>query len=261
MLEKPICLKWWLLWFPEQKKNLPRLVNDWQPNKIFSVSLKCHDPASKMQRERQYVIYNMEGQETNVKSKIAFSSVTAIARISGFQEIVVLNMLHFNDYSFVTEDDSSGTLHNRSTERKHSNLVIPIVSLIVTKGNLFLNIINDKLLYEIRVILSGSFSQKLRENIVFSYPVLYCLCYGDCCYQENELRLHASWLYPCSSLGGTYLHNLHPWAFMDRNVQENTYFTFEHELTRCLHISILTCTAPSSLKEQGKVIYPTFTPW
>lgn len=54
----------------------------------------------------------MEGQETNVKSKIAFFIVTAIARISGFQKTVVLNMLHFNDYSSVTEDDSSGTLHN-----------------------------------------------------------------------------------------------------------------------------------------------------
>lgn len=82
------------------------------PTRFFSVSLKCHDPASKMQRERQCVIYNMEGQETNVKSKIAVSSVTAIAHISGFQEIVVLSMLQFNDYSFVTEDDSSGTLHN-----------------------------------------------------------------------------------------------------------------------------------------------------
>ena len=111
-----------------------------------------------MQRERQYVIYNMEGQETNVNSKFAFSSVTAIAQISGFQEIVVLNMLHFNDYSFVTEDDSSGTLHNWSTEKKHSNLVMPIVSLVVTKGNLFINIINDKLLYKIKVNLSCSFS-------------------------------------------------------------------------------------------------------
>lgn len=46
--------------------------------------------------------------------KIAFSSVTAIVWISGLQEIVVLNMLHFNNYSFVTEDDSSGTLHNKA---------------------------------------------------------------------------------------------------------------------------------------------------
>lgn len=65
-----------------------------------------------MQKERQCVIYNMEGQETNVKSNIAFSSVTAIAWIGGLQKTVVLNMLHFNDYSFVTEDDSSGILHN-----------------------------------------------------------------------------------------------------------------------------------------------------
>lgn len=118
VLEKPICLKWWLLWFPKQKKSLPRLVNDWQSNRIFPVSLKCHDPASKMQRERQCVIYNIEGREPNVKSKIAFSSVTAIARITGFQEIVILNMLHFNDYSFVTEDDKSGILNNWSTEKK-----------------------------------------------------------------------------------------------------------------------------------------------
>lgn len=76
-----------------------------------------------MQRERQYVIYNMEGQETNVKSKIAFFIVTAIARISGFQETVVLNMLHFNDYSSVTEDDSSGTLHNWSTEKIKKSIV------------------------------------------------------------------------------------------------------------------------------------------
>lgn len=59
----------------------------------------------------------MEGQESNVKSKIAFSSVTAIVWISGLQEIVVLNMLHLNNYSFVT-DDSSGTLHNEAPEKK-----------------------------------------------------------------------------------------------------------------------------------------------
>lgn len=47
----------------------------------------------------------MEEQNTSVKSNIAFSSMTAIAQISEFQEIVVLNMLHINDYSFVTEDD------------------------------------------------------------------------------------------------------------------------------------------------------------
>lgn len=71
-----------------------------------------------MQRERQYVIHNMEGQETNVKSKIAFSIVTAIVWISGLQEIVVLNMLHFNNYSFATEDDSSGTLHKKAWKKK-----------------------------------------------------------------------------------------------------------------------------------------------
>lgn len=36
----------------------------------------------------------MEGQETNVKSNFAFSGVTAIAWISGFQKLVVLNMLY-----------------------------------------------------------------------------------------------------------------------------------------------------------------------
>lgn len=90
----------------------------------------------------------MERQETNVKSKIAFTSVTEIAWISGFQEIVVLNKLHFNDYSFVTQDDSRGTLHNWSSEKTHSNLAISTVSLIATKENLFLNIINYKLLYK-----------------------------------------------------------------------------------------------------------------
>jgi len=43
-------------------------------------------------------------------------------------------------------------------KKKHSNLIIPIVSLIDTKGNLFLNIINDKLLHKTKVNLSGSFS-------------------------------------------------------------------------------------------------------
>lgn len=60
----------------------------------------------------------MEGQETNVKSKIASSSVTAIVWISGLQEIVVLNTLHFNDCSFGTEDDSSATLHNEALGKK-----------------------------------------------------------------------------------------------------------------------------------------------
>lgn len=90
-----------------------------------------------MKKERQCVIYNMEEQKTNVKSNTAFSSVTAIAQISGFQEIVVLNMLHFNDYSFVTEDDSNGPLHNRSTERKDSNLVMHNIYLIAIKGKSF----------------------------------------------------------------------------------------------------------------------------
>lgn len=79
----------------------------------------------------------MEEQKTNVKSNTAFSSVTAIAQISGFQEIVVLNMLHFNDYSFVTEDDSNGPLHNQSTERKDSNLVMHNIYLIAIKGKSF----------------------------------------------------------------------------------------------------------------------------
>lgn len=60
----------------------------------------------------------MEGQETNVKSKIAFSSVTAIAWISGLQEIVILNMLHLNNYSVVTEDDSGGTLHEEAQKKE-----------------------------------------------------------------------------------------------------------------------------------------------
>lgn len=109
-----------------------------------------------MQRERQYVIYNMEGQDTNVKSKIASSSVTAIVWISGLQEIVVLNTLHFNDCSFGTEDDSSATLHNEAQEKKHIILVMSIVSLRMKKENLYINIINDKLLYIINLNMSSS---------------------------------------------------------------------------------------------------------
>lgn len=90
-----------------------------------------------MKKERQCAIYNIEEQNTSVKSNMAFSSMTAIAQISGFQEIVVLNMLHINDYSFVTEDDSNGPLHNWSTEKKDSNLVIHNIYLIAIKGKSF----------------------------------------------------------------------------------------------------------------------------
>lgn len=176
-----------------------------------------------MQKERQCVIYNMEGQETNVKSNIAFSSVTAIAWISGLQKTVVLNMLHFNDYSFVTEDDSSGILHNWNTgggETKLSNIYF---FLIVIKENLFINIINAKLLLKSNCICSVAFHINIEETYFHMFFIVYV--FGIIVNRDNKLKMRTFWLYHHSSLGGIYLH---PWAFMDRSVHENACFLFIH---------------------------------
>lgn len=73
---------------------------------------------------------------------------------------------------------------------------------------------------------------------------------------RQGIKASHSWVYSCSSLEGPYLHNLHPCDLMDKNVQENVYFPFEHEL-KWLHINILTWNTSSSLTEQGDVLKPS----